>query len=590
VTRTALHDLRDHPGLAAAWHRLPAVLNAMAADGDLIAAGALLARVSPDEILATGAQPEIVDVTITGHGTLAELPGPLIAEFARHGLLARVQQTDFDSYARTLRRPATADLMLCVLDPFLIHDRLPAPWTAEDAERVLTEAEQEWRELASGYHGTLVLNTIPLLPLLSRQLVDHRSRARLSIAWRRFNTALLELSALPNVITIDLDPLVAMGTPATEPRKAGYARAYLTQELLARYAREIGHLARAMRGRTKKVLALDLDGTLWDGVLAEQGRDGVSMAGTLRGEAFRGFQQVVKQLAAQGVLLAVASKNDHDEVRAVLAEHPDMLLRPADFVAVEATWDSKPTVLLRLAGRIGLDVSAFVFVDDSPAERGAVSALLPSVSVIAADGEPALHGARLLADGWFDVLELTKDDTARAGHYERARQREAVRAEAISEEDYLRELDVRVEVTPVRAHEVGRVAQLTQRTNQFNLTAQRLQPTDVPVSEPGRLVLAIHSADRFGQDGLVGAVFAGIEAEEMHITNMVLSCRVFGRRIEHTAMAALLAEAKALGVRRVHGYYRPTERNSRFRDFYPEMGFRASTPPGEPARYSREIG
>jgi FkbH-like protein len=590
LSRTPLHKLRDDPGLAAAWPLLPAVLNEMAANGDLIAAGALLERVPIDEILAAGARPDILDVTITGHGMLAELHGPLIAEFARHGLFPRIQPTDFNSCQRVLTQPTSADLTLCVLDPYMIHERLPKPWRVDDVERELAQAAREWTTLAEGFGGTLVLNTIPLLPLLSRQLVDHRSRARLGIAWRQFNSSLLELCARPNVITIDLEPLVATGGPATEPRKAGYARTYLEQELLARYAREVGHLARALRGRTKKVLALDLDGTLWDGVLAEDGSDGISMAGTLRGEAFARFQQVVAQLAAQGVLLAISSKNDHDEVHATLAGHPEMLLRPSDFVAIEATWDSKPAALSRMAERIGLDVSSFVFVDNSAAERGAVSALLPSVAVIAANDEPALHVDRLLADGWFDVLELTDDDTARGARYEREQQREAVRGQAVSDEDFLRELDVHVETAPIRAHEVARVAQLTQRTNQFNLTAQRLQPADVPVDDPDRPVLTIRSADRFGDDGLVGAIFTRIESGEMHIANMVLSCRVFGRRIEHTAIAALLAEAKTRGVTVVHGYFHPTERNKRFQDFYQDQGFLVSTFAGSnPRKYSREI-
>ncbi|MET0235104.1 MAG: HAD-IIIC family phosphatase [Kibdelosporangium sp.] len=591
MTRTPLHELRDGPGLAAAWPSLPAVLNEMAARGDLITAGALLERVTPEEILATGARPELVDVTITGHGTLAELNGPLIAEFARHGLLARIRPTDFNSHQRVLTQPAQADLTLCVLDPYMIYERLPKPWRAEDVERELAEAAQEWTALADNYDGTLVLNTIPLLPLLSRQLVDHRSRARLGIAWRRFNSALLELAERPHVITIDLDPLIAAGGPATEPRKAGYVRTYFEPHLLAAYAREVGHLAKALRGRAKKVLALDLDGTMWDGVLAEDGMDGVSMAGTSRGDAFARFQQVVGQLAAQGVLLVISSKNDHDEVLATLAGHPDMLVRPSDFTAIEATWDTKPAALVRMAGRIGLDLSGFVLVDDSATERRAVSALLPSVAVIPVDDEPALHVDRLLADGWFDMLELTGDDTARAAHYHREEQREAVRTKAISDEDYLRELAVRVGTAPIRPHEVARVAQLTQRTNQFNLTTQRLQPADVPVGDPDRLVLTIRSADRFGDDGLVGAIFTRIESGEMHIANMVLSCRVFGRRIEHTAMAALLIEAKTRGVTVVHGYYQPTERNRRFEDFYPAAGFVVSASPDSgPARYSRELG
>ncbi|MET0133405.1 MAG: HAD-IIIC family phosphatase [Kibdelosporangium sp.] len=567
-----LFALRDQPGFAEGWSEVIAVLNAMAADGPLIRAGALLQRVSPEEILAK-ADAEPVDVTITGHSTLVELRGPLIAEFARHNLVARVGLTDYDGYLRELTQPPRADLLLCVLDPSMLTDRLPTPWLIEDLESLLRTVADEWAQLAAGYEGTLVLNTVPLLPTLPRQLVDHRSRARLGMAWREFNSALLGLALLhPHVVTVDLEPLLAAGGPVNDPRVAGYAKAYLGPELLARYAREVGHLARAVRGRAKKVLVLDLDGTLWDGVLAEDGRDGISAAGTLRGGAFERLQHVVKQLAAQGVLLAICSRNDKAEVLATLDGHPDMVLRADDFVAVEAGWGPKPPALTQLADTIGLDVTSFVFVDDNPTERGAVRALLPGVAVIAVDEEPTLHIERLLADGWFDSLELTEADLARTALYQQAARR---RASAISDEDYLRELNVRVDTSPVRTHEIARVAQLTQRTNQFNLTAERLSPAGVTerVDDPDYLVLAVRSADRFGDDGLVGAIFARRRTDGLHIENMVLSCRVFGRGVEQAAISELITTATAMGVPAVHGYYRRTARNHRFEDFYPSLGF-----------------
>jgi FkbH-like protein len=510
---------------------------------------------------------------ITGHGTLGELRAPLTAEFARHGLVAQVELADFDSYRRELTSPARTDLLLCVLDPYMLIDRLPRPWHVEDLEREVCAATQEWAGLVAGYDGTLVLNTVPLLPSLTKQLVDHRSRARVGIAWRQFNTFLLGLALdHRHVVTVDLEPLVSVGGRVHDPRLAGYAKAYLGPELLAGYAREVGHLARALRGRTKKLLVLDLDGTLWDGILAE---GEIEAAGTIRGEAFRRFQQLVKQLAAQGVLLAISSKNDPAEVLATLAEHPDLVLRPDDFVVIDASWDPKPQALARIAEQTGFDPASIVFVDDNPTERGAVAAFLPEITVIPVDDEPALHGERLLADGWFDSLELTSDDAARASHYRREAQRKETRAAAISYEDYLRELAIWVDVSPVQSHEIARVAQLTQRTNQFNLTTERLRPAVVAdqVNNPQFLVLAVRCADRFGSDGLVGAVFALHQADGLDVRNMVLSCRVLGRGIEQATMSVLLAHARTLSAKAVHGTYLRTARNGRCEDFYPSLGF-----------------
>lgn len=574
------------------WQAIGVLLNRIAATPDslsgLARAGRLLERadlgsasVSAHGQLAAG--PEQVLVTITGTGTLGEFSPALIAQCARHGLLARPTLTDFGGYRRCLLDPpAGDDLTLCVLDSSLIAEQLPSPWRIEDAEQVLASTAAELTELVSGYlrqsSATLVLNTVPLPAELSRQLVDLRSRARLAIAWRALDSAILQLALdHDRVVAIDVNSLVALGGPVADSRMALYAKVNLGPELLGRFAQDVAHLARAMRGRTKKVLVLDLDGTMWDGILAEDGPAGIEPASTLRGEAFERFQRVVRQLAAQGILLAVSSKNDHETVLSVLNEHPDMTLRAADFAAIEANWDPKPAALRRIAECTGLDCSSFVFIDDSPAECGAVTALLPEVAVIEVDGEPALHVASLLADGWFDVRILTEDDLERSSHYRRKPERDRLRAAATSTADYLRELAVEVRLAPAAEHELARISQLTQRTNQFNLITERLQPDEVreAAADPNQLVLAVHSSDRFGDDGLVGAVFATLSGPELVLRNVILSCRVFERGIEQAVISSLLGYAKQMGLTTVRAHYRPSSKNARFAELYPSLGFQS---------------
>lgn len=587
-----LRALQAAPGLGCRWQAVGALLNRMAAADngiiELAKAGRLLQRTGAERILAEAAatsspigQPEPVGITVTGTGTLNDLAPALTAEFARHGLLADLTMTDFASYRQSLLEPPVpAQLTLCVLDSSAVTDRLPSPWRIEDIEAALAAVATELTELVAGYlrqaSGVLVLNTLPLAPEISRQLIDRRSRTRLEIAWRALDTAILQLALEHDrVVTLDLNPLVAAGGAVADPRMSLYAKMNLGPELLGRYAREVTQVARAMRGRTKKMLVLDLDGTLWDGILAEDGAVGIAPAGTLRGEAFQRFQRTVLQLGAQGVLLAVSSKNDGDEVLSVLADHPDMTLRPADFTVIEASWEPKPTSLERIADSTGLDPSSFVFIDDSAAECGSVAALLPQVAVIRLDDEPALHVQRLLADGWFDVGELTSDDLERAAHYRRQPARSQLRSTAASMADYLRELGVTVRLAPVREHEITRVAQLTQRTNQFNLTTERLQPADVEerLADSCSLVLGIHSADRFGSDGLVGAVFARRCGDELVVDNLILSCRVFERGIEQATMSCLLSYSKQLEVTAVRGRYRPSAKNGRVAGLYPSLGF-----------------
>ncbi|NBM20807.1 HAD family hydrolase [Streptomyces sp. GC420] len=560
----------------------------------LARAGRLLAKVAPEDVAQRHPGVVPATVTVTGHGTLDGLTAPLTAELARHGIPLRVRTGDYDSWQRDLRDTAGdvyapgTELTLCLLDAQVVFDELPLPWGPKDVARTAAAKLELLDRLAAHYDehgtGTLVLNTVPLLRAHTHQLVDHRSRTELSIAWREFNTGLLRLAAAhPRLHVVDLEPLIAEGGPVRDPRLAAYAKVHLGEEVLARYAREAGHLLRALRGRARKVLVVDLDNTLWDGILGDDGADGIAAATTYRGEAFGRFQRVVKQIGGQGVLLAVCSKNDREPVLDVLRDHPDMALREADFVRISADWEPKDGNIRDIAARLNLGTDSFVFADDSPFERGLVASSLPEVAVIALDEEPALHVDRLLSDGWFDVRELTTEDRARAGQYRQEAERQDLQEATGSMEEYLSALGVTVEVTPVRGHEVARVAQITLRTNQFNLTTRRLQQPDVRerLDSPGHLVLAVRSRDRFGDNGVVGALFAYREDGALRIDNMLLSCRVFARGIEQATIAALLEHARDTGTAEVRASYRPTAKNHKVAGFYPSLGFERTAESGD---------
>jgi FkbH-like protein len=252
-----------------------------------------------------------------------------------------------------------------------------------------------------------------------------------------------------------------------------------------------------------------------------------------------------------------------------------MTLREDDFVRIAANWRPKHENLAELADALNLGVDSCVFVDDSPYEVGLVREKLPGVAVVHVDGDPALHVERLLRDGWFDTRELTAEDRGRVAKYRDELARQDFLAGFDSIQDYLRELKVTVRLGDVADREVPRVAQLTQRTNQFNLTTRRLQQPEVRAlrDDPASLVLAIHAGDRFGDNGLVGAVFARRDGDALHIDNYVLSCRVFSRGIEQACLAVLLDHARAAGATAVYGYYRPTARNGIVGDLYRHHGF-----------------
>ncbi|TYB45391.1 HAD-IIIC family phosphatase [Actinomadura chibensis] len=591
--RETLLDLHRTGKLVDRYPAVPGLLAGMSG-AELVTAGRLLARLDPDEVAAAHPGVPAVTVAVTGHGTLAQLVPPLTAELARHGLLARPLVSDFDRWVFDLGDPdgdlyaAEPDLTLCVLDHMVVFDELPAPWRPDDVERATREKADLVERLAERFQesgrGTLVLNTVPLPHRFAAQLVDHGSRARLGVLWREFNVRLLRLAErFPAVTVLDLDPLVAEGEPATDPRLSQYAKAHLSPGLLARYARQVGHLARHVTGRTKKALVLDLDGTVWGGIVGEAGPEGIEVADGYRGEAFAAFQRVVKQLGAQGVLLAAVSKNDPEPVAAAFRDLPGMTLREDDLVRVVANWRPKHENLTELAAALGIGVDSFVFVDDSPYERGLVRHALPGVAVVAVDEEPALHVEALLRDGWFDARTLTEEDHARVGRYRAELDRKDFLDTFDSLADYLRGLDLTVRIAEADEAQVPRLSQITLRTNQFNLTTVRLQPSEVRalLDGPDTTVLAVEAGDRFGEHGVVGALFLRRDGATLHIDNFLLSCRVFSRGIEQACLAAVLAHARASGAARASGHYRASPKNGKVADFYQRNGFVPAAPGGQ---------
>jgi FkbH-like protein len=580
-----LLDLHRSGDLVARYPEVPALL-AQLSDERLVRAGQLLARLEPGEVLAAHPSAPSISVAITGHGTLGPLVAPLTAECARHGMVLRPHLAEFDSYVFDLADPdgplyaADPDLTLCVLDPAVVFDEVPVPWRPAEVARVLDAKLDLLARLADTFQttarGTLVLNTLPLPRCYPTQLIDLASRAELGAVWREANARLLRLGeGRPSLVVLDLDPLLAEGLPAVDPRMDVYAKAHLSGALLAAYAREVGHLARHVSGLTKKCLALDLDGTVWGGVLGDDGIDGIDVSEGYRGEAHRGFQRVAKQIGSQGVLLTAVSKNDSDAVRQVLREHAGMTLREEDFVRVVANWRPKHDNLAETAAELNLNPDSFVFVDDSPFECGLIRQAMPGTAVVQLDTEPALHTHKLLRDGWFTVRQLTAEDRGRVATYRQEAACKDFLDTFSSVEDYLRELGVQVRIGPAEPGQVLRVSQLSLRTNQFNLTTRRMQAQDVVeyAAAPGALVLAVHSADRFGDNGLVGVLFLRRVDDAVHIDNFLLSCRVFSRGIEQACLASVLDHARSTGARAVYGAYRPTAKNGVVRDLYRRYGF-----------------
>jgi FkbH-like protein len=349
---------------------------------------------------------------------------------------------------------------------------------------------------------------------------------------------------------------------------------------------------RSLATGPKKVLVLDLDNTLWGGIVGETGPLGVAVGDSPDGEAFRAFQSYVKDLARRGIVLAVASKNNPNDAREVFEKNPDMVLKLDDFAAFEACWDPKAVSIARIAETLSLGLDSFVFFDDNPAEGELIRQTLPDVEVVDVPADPAEYVRALQAMGWFETTGLTRDDTARVSQYAVERQRRELQQSFTSLDDYLRSLEMWGDLQELNEEDLLRVVQLLAKTNQFNLTTRRHSREQVLdlVARPGSIAWTLRVQDRFGDYGLV-SVLIGVPAEEpdtVRIDTWLMSCRVIGRTVEQFLIGHFLRRSQELGYSRILGEYLPTKKNALVADLYERLGF-SRLPGGDDSKVEYEL-
>ncbi len=358
------------------------------------------------------------------------------------------------------------------------------------------------------------------------------------------------------------------------------AKQYPSSAALPRLADVVcAHCAAAI-GLTAKVLAVDLDNTLWGGVIGEDLLEGIRVGpSSAEGEGYRELQQYLKELQQRGVLLAVCSKNNPADAELPFRRHDDMLLKLDDFAAFQANWDDKPTNLQRIAEKLSLGLDSFVFLDDNPLERALMRSRLPQVAVPEC-GQTSWEMLAALRRGLcFEAVTLTDEDRLRHTAYVSNVARAAAEQSAPSLESFLSGLEMTARHGAVDAQTLPRVAQLINKTNQFNLTTRRYTEDQVAAmaSSPDWWCRWFRLADRFGDHGLIGVLLARKGPSEWRVNTWLMSCRVLGRQMEDFMCACLLSAAQQGGTNSVIGEYIPSEKNAVVSGLYSRLGFEASS-------------
>ena len=340
----------------------------------------------------------------------------------------------------------------------------------------------------------------------------------------------------------------------------------------------LSNIIKAIYGKNKKVLMLDLDNTLWGGVIGDEGPENIEIGEeTSQAQMYREFQLYIKKHKDLGVVLTINSKNDKEKALAGLAR-PDSVLHEKDFMIIKSNWNSKSENALSIAKELNVGQESLVFIDDNPAERELVRNSLEGIGVPELD-MPEHYIQILDRAGFFETISLSQEDLHRNSMYQADGERKQQRDRFVNYEEYLDSLEMCAEVEKFSDIYISRIAQLTNKTNQFNLTTRRCTQVEIEriSQDPSYITLYGKLRDKFGDNGIVSVVYGHIDKKNnciFHIDLWLMSCRVFKRDMELVMMDELVAACKKRGITKIRGYYYPTEKNQMVKDFFAQMGFR----------------
>lgn len=541
---------------------------------------------------AEGTSPGRYYILGTFHVALLE---PLLVEaLHRAGIAAEAKSGQFgqleeeilnDRSALYAAAPAGVVLVLSVEDLLSPLYARPSSFVEDAAQRLVQEQATRIQGVISALLERLPQATIyPVIvgaeeaPTSSILAPDDALRGQVAVESLLHNLRQLgQLSHRVDVIDWEWITRGEGTAPCRDARLWYLARMRLNVVGLASIAEEVAQHVAVLSRPPRKVVVVDMDDTLWGGVIGEVGLAGLALGEDGIGRAFQDFQRELLKLADTGVLLAVCSKNNPDDAWSPFERHPGMVLERKHLVASRVNWQDKATNLRELAQELNLGIDSFVFLDDNPVERELVRQMLPEVLVPELPEDPVLRPAFVRSASWFHRLRVTSEDRQRGESYRVQKLGTDLRAASTTFEDFLTSLAQEVTIEPVNEASIGRAVQLCQRTNQFNLTTPRYTLVDLEqfLRNPAIELHTLSVRDRFGDHGITGLAIVRYVEDRAEIDTLLLSCRVLGRRIEDVLLSYLAGRARDRGARQLVGKYIATPKNNQVRTLFADRGFTA---------------
>jgi FkbH-like protein len=543
---------------------------------------------------AAGFSPVLL--AILASSTVDHLPPAIRVAGLRRNLLFNIHVGAYGQYRQDLLAPESSlhrfkpKVILFSLTAREALAGIPLAASVAQADEVIARSVGElrllWRKARETFNATIIQQTFidvaePLFGSYDRLVPGAPKRV---IA--RLNDQLAEAAGEDGALLLDIARASERdGIDAWfETGRWFQGKLEIAPKAAPLYGDMVARIVAAQRGLSKKCLVLDLDNTLWGGVIGDDGIQGIVLGeGSAAGEAHLALQRYAKQLSERGIILAVCSKNDPVIAESVFHKHPEMLLKRSDIAAFLANWSDKAENLKVIAKKLNIGVDSLVFVDDNPVERARVRESLPMVSVPELPDDIVNYVGCLAAAGYFEAVTFTAEDRQRPRLYAADAERGALLESSQSMDDFLRGLKMSVAYGPFMPVDLARVVQLINKTNQFNTTTRRYTSEEVAsITASDKVVtLQFRLLDRFGDNGLVSAMILRPNVEQpeaLEIENWVMSCRVFGRWLEFEAMNIAVEAARERGARALFADYIATSKNDVIKELYPTLGFASVNP------------
>jgi FkbH-like protein len=527
-------------------------------------------------------------LAVLSNSTIDLVTPALVASAARHGIALEVIQPSYDQVAQEALTPdsqvnrSKPDAVLFALD----YRALPLKLSLGDGETsaaTVRGALGYLQALGNGIKAnsnavcifqsfapppeSLFGSLDRVLPGTLRSLIDNINH-ELAAYVLGSGDVLLDVAGLAETVGL---------ADWHNPQLWNLGKFAFSDELIPLYGDHVARIVAALRGKSGKVLVLDLDNTVWGGVIGDDGLEGIKVAqGDARGEAHLAVQRLALDLRQRGIVLAVSSKNTDEVAREPFEKHPEMLLKLEHIAVFQANWNDKATNLQAIAEELSLGLDSLVFLDDNPVERGLVRKLLPQVAVPELPEDPAWYARTLAAGGYFEAVSFASEDLKRAGYYQDNARRANLQKQAGGVDAYLASLEMTITFQPFDATGRARIVQLINKSNQYNLTTRRYTDPEVAEAEndPAVFTLQVRLADIFGDNGMISVVICRpAQAGVWEVDTWLMSCRVLGRKVENMVLREILRHAREAGIRKLAGIYRPTDRNKLVVDHYAKLGF-----------------